>query len=94
MDKIHNFLLKISDKDWHWLRLSIQTAELVWYIQRTFCISDKEMCKKLNITKQMFKRWKRGAYNFKLTDVAKLEIIHREEISKTKLVEIKLEPKK
>lgn len=90
LTKIDKFLFSLSDFEYRLVVLTIENSKLINSIQKQFVISDKEMAKRLGISMDKLKKMKRGACDYDLKYLAKLEMIAKEEIERSQLVQIRM----
>lgn len=69
--------------------LSLDISDQIFYFQMKHGISDDDLCKKLKITKDTLSVWFSGIYDFKLSQLARLEALFNEYLIKTTLIDRK-----
>jgi len=93
VDRVLQFMKSVNSTEFAYMRNLIQLADFIRGVQRKYFINDDTMAKKMKVTKQKFALMKNGAYNFSVTDMAKIESIANDEASNSVEIKIPLDAK-
>ncbi len=66
--------------------ISLDVSEQIIYFMSKYSIDRKEFCKKLNITNDTLLVWLSGMYDFKLSQLTRIEAMFNEHLIKTTLI--------
>lgn len=67
--------------------ISLDISDQISYYLLKYQISNDDFCKNLNISKTTLDTWLNGIYDFKISQIARIESFFKNDIIKTTLIE-------
>lgn len=94
MNRLDNFLAETSDSKFNELFHRIEIARLLRTIEQKYNKSPEEMRTLLKLSQDMYSRWRRGAVDFSVKNMASIEILDKDLYAEQQnMFQIKLDQK-
>jgi hypothetical protein len=93
--KLDVFLRNVSESEFYQLKHRIAIAENLRYLEKTYKVLQTRMASKLGLSLSVYKQWRKGAIDFNMRMLAKIECLSTDLFSEdNNLVKVSINEKK